>query len=170
MKTRQLALGVVALWMAFGTPAADAQQAPPPNPGAGGSQAQPGGPPEGTFRQRDRGVRGACRADAAQFCTDAAGGRGGRMQCLEANLTKLSAPCQSALNQVREQQAQLRQACRADMQTVCKDAARGGGAKLQCLRQNVARLSQDCATALASLPARGRGHGRSGERVIAPKL
>jgi hypothetical protein len=43
-------------------------------------------------------------------------------------------------------------ACRTDATTLCKDAAKGG--RIACLRQNTAKLSPGCTTALADLDAK----------------
>ena len=164
-------LGLAAgLLLAF-VATASAQQSPsrpiPASPTAAQSDADT--PNAARGERRGRSMRGACHTDLAQFCGDAAAGGGGKRQCLEANLTKLSATCQTALTQQRQLQAQFGQACRGDMQALCKDIAPGRGAKLQCLRQKSAEVSPTCAQALASLPDGGRRGKRSGERVIAPK-
>ncbi len=41
--------------------------------------------------------------------------------------------------------------CRVDMATHCADVPTGGGARVQCLRQNQAKLSPECAAALSSV-------------------
>ena len=41
-----------------------------------------------------------------------------------------------------------RQACKADYQTFCSGIQPGGGRVLECLKQNFAKLSPDCQTAL----------------------
>jgi hypothetical protein len=47
-------------------------------------------------------------------------------------------------------------ACRADMKTLCGDVPRGGGVRIACLRDNVTKVSPDCAAAMASMPLRRR--------------
>ena len=134
---------------------------------AGGAQAQQGASgstPAATRPGSDsRGAwRGACSTDIVRLCRTVKGGQGKR-QCLEANLTKVAAGCQAALTERRQQREEALRVCRADLQTLCKDVARGRGAKLQCLREKSASASPDCAKALAGLPAGG------GSKSAAPK-
>jgi hypothetical protein len=44
--------------------------------------------------------------------------------------------------------AELRQACAADVRTLCPGVQPGGGALKACLRQNAAKVSPGCRTAL----------------------
>lgn len=55
----------------------------------------------------------------------------------------------TALAQARgEQEAALRQACAADVKTLCPGIQPGGGRLKQCLRENAAKLSPGCRGAL----------------------
>jgi len=152
-----LAAGVALMFGAT----AEAQQAPARPAAPGTAQAKPD--PADETRG---GWRGACRRDVTQFCRAAVGGRAKR-QCLDVNLTKVSAPCQAALGERRRQRAEARQTCRADTEKLCKDVV-GGSAKLQCLRQKAAEVGPDCAKALAGLAAGSSGKRKS-EPAPAPK-
>ncbi|TWB42698.1 cysteine rich repeat-containing protein [Nitrospirillum pindoramense] len=46
-------------------------------------------------------------------------------------------------------------ACQQDRQTLCKDEQPGGGRILACLKAHEDKLSPDCKSALATLPAHG---------------
>ena len=162
-----LATSILLAVMAAASAQQPSQGRMPTSPAA--SQANADTPDTAREGRRGNGLRRACRNDIGQFCPDAVAGAGGKRQCLEANLTKLSPNCQSAVTQLRQRQAQIGQACRGDVQTLCKDVTPGRGAKLQCLRQKSAEVSPACAQALASVPTDGRRGKRSGERVIAPK-
>lgn len=51
-------------------------------------------------------------------------------------------------------------ACKSDIKTLCADAGKGG-ARAKCLRDNEAKLSPDCAKAVAAMPA---NWGRKGAK------
>ncbi len=53
----------------------------------------------------------------------------------------------------------VRDACRADMQRFCADAAPGGGQRMQCMREHRDQLSDECKAALASAHAHRQGGG-----------
>jgi len=53
----------------------------------------------------------------------------------------------------------VRDACRADMQRFCADAAPGGGQRMQCMREHRDHLSDECKAALASAHAHRQGGG-----------
>lgn len=117
------------------------------------------------------GWRDACRADLAQYCSGAQG-QGGRAkrQCLDTNLTKLSAACQASLTERRQQRAEARQACRTDLQKLCKEITTGGSAQIACLRQKLAEVSPDCSKALAVVtPGLSTSEPSSSKSAPAPK-
>ena len=62
------------------------------------------------------------------------------------------APPAAALPKASPLQANMR-ACRTDMATFCGSVEKGGGRKVQCLMDNQAKLSPDCASAIASTQA-----------------
>jgi hypothetical protein len=111
------------------------------------------------------GWRSACVNDVKQFCRGTSGGPAKRL-CLDANLAKLSAPCQGALNDRRAVRSAARRACSKELQSICKDITGTRGAKFQCLQQKVVEASPECAKALANLFPGGLG-GKSG--VTTPK-
>jgi hypothetical protein len=55
--------------------------------------------------------------------------------------------------QADEPSAAVRQACAADVRTLCPDAKPGGGQIKACLRQNAAKVSQPCKQALRAARA-----------------
>lgn len=60
----------------------------------------------------------------------------------------------AALAQARgEPEAAARQACAADVKTLCPGIQPGGGKLKQCLRENVAKLSPGCRGALREAKA-----------------
>ena len=143
----------------------------PPQGGAGAPPTspqftQPGAPAAPGFKGGERGAGlAACRADMDTLCRGTDGGRRGRMQCLVENRAKVSAPCAQVLTELEARgpgqrrgqaaregaaaDAPMRagQACRADAQALCGTMQRGAE-RMQCLRQNEAKLSPDCRTSL----------------------
>ncbi len=106
----------------------------------------------------------ACRADMKALCASVERGKGAKMQCLVENKAKASTECQSAMGAMQERMA-VRQAkgaklgrladCRSDVVSLCADAAKGRD-RVQCLRQNEAKVSPACIQALAAMPMRKR--------------
>ena len=45
-------------------------------------------------------------------------------------------------------------ACRSALQTLCADVEKGGGRKVKCLKDNEAKLTPECKTALATADAK----------------
>lgn len=92
-----------------------------------------------------------CSTEIASLCQNTEPGRSQQLACLVENRTKLSGECASAVDvRVAERAARkIRMAaCRADLASLCRDAERGGGRKMACLRDNQAKLSAGCASAL----------------------
>lgn len=139
-----------------GAPAQN-DQAQAPGPGTAGKDridTSPKGPSPVGRAGRGEGRMAACRTDAAAFCRSAEQG-GGRMRCLRENQAKLSPACQAAILQRQSQANNLRAACKSDRESLCGNVQRGGGAIMGCLRDNQAKLSAGCSSALSALPERG---------------
>ena len=64
--------------------------------------------------------------------------------CATVSLALLSSAALAA-----EPDAELRQACEADVQKFCPDVQPGGGAIAKCMRQHAFSLSRQCRTAAA---------------------
>ena len=96
------------------------------------------------------GWRGACHADVKQHCRRVVGGAAKRL-CLDANLSKVSASCQAALGERRQQRAEARRACTSELQSLCKEVTGGSGDKLRCLQQKAAQVGAACGKALSVL-------------------
>ena len=140
--------------------AAVGQQAAPKPEAPAAAQSVPQSVPAASSRS---GWRGACGRDLKQFCGGTAGGAAKRL-CLDSNTAKLSAACQAALVERRQQRAEVRKICSAEIQSLCKDIASGGGARLQCLQQKSSEAGAACAKALAGLSP-----SASSKRTPAPK-
>jgi len=57
----------------------------------------------------------------------------------------------AAQQPTQAQASAIRQSCRSDYQAHCADVPTGGTAALQCLRNNMANLSQGCHAAVAAV-------------------
>lgn len=148
------ALGLSSAALVAATFAVFAQTAPAPAPGPDA----PGG--------KGNRPMAACRADMKALCGGVERKGGGRMKCLVENKAKASAECQAVMATMQERMGkgagkearkQVRQACKADVQSICATSEKGRGGIMRCLRQNEAKVSPTCAQALASLPMRKGG-------------
>jgi hypothetical protein len=102
------------------------------------------------FAQEKDQRKGACAADAQKLCPDAKTAKE-RMQCLQSHETELSQGCKDLRTHMgqlgaksAEKRAQMRDACKGDAETLCKDVKPGGGAVLQCLKSHETELSTAC--------------------------
>ena len=98
----------------------------------------------------------ACTADEQKFCPDAKTAKE-RAQCLKSYEADLSQGCQdlrmraaNARGKAQEKMATLKEACKSDTETLCKDVkpGRGGSGIAQCLKSHEADLSAACKDAL----------------------
>jgi len=100
--------------------------------------------------QEQRPRRGACAADVQRFCPEARTSQE-RAQCLKRHEADLSQGCKdlrARATQARSKRMAVREACRADAETWCKDVAPGRGGLMQCLQSHRAELSAACRDAL----------------------
>jgi hypothetical protein len=96
----------------------------------------------------------ACAAEIASLCQSAEPGGGRKLSCLVENKSKLGSECAAAVDiRVAERSARESRmaACRTDLASLCQDAERGSGRRMACLRDNQAKLSPDCASALGTI-------------------
>ena len=113
------------------------------------------------FAQEKARRMSACTADEQKFCPDAKT-RSERAQCLKSHEAELSQGCKdlraraaNARSKAQEMRAAMKDACKSDAETLCKDVkpGRGGSGMMQCLRSHEADLSAACKDALP----KGRG-------------
>ena len=110
------------------------------------------------FAQEKAKRMSACTEDEQKFCPDAKTARE-RAQCLKSHEADLSQGCKdlrmrlaNARAKGQEMRAAMKDACKSDAETLCKDA-KPGRAMTQCLRSHEADLSPACKDALP----KGRG-------------
>ena len=119
-----------------------------------------------------RGRRMAClnenKAKLSPECAQAIEGRGGR--AAGAQPAPAGSPAPAAVGPSPQQgpappgTAQPRAkgaggrmaACRTDLATFCATAAKGGGERMKCLKENQSKLSPDCQASLAQLGQQAR--------------
>ncbi len=98
---------------------------------------------------------GACKADAEKLCKDVQPGEGRMARCLKQHEANVSPGCKDAMVQARQKMQALREACRGDVKQYCRGVKSGHGRMLTCLKQNEAKLSAGCRTAMQG--AQGEG-------------
>ena len=92
----------------------------------------------------------ACRADVAQYCPGVEPGGGRVLGCLAQHQLEVSSSCQAQLNRfadARERVAAFREACSAEVASLCQGVPNQAGPLLDCLMANEGRLSSACSVA-----------------------
>ena len=92
----------------------------------------------------------ACKADVEKFCKDVTPGGGRIMACLKAYEDKISEGCKATREKGKERgmekMKKFMEACKTDMDKLCKDVKGGHGEKVRCLKQYYKSLSAGYAT------------------------
>ncbi len=108
------------------------------------------------MQKRMQAFNEACKGDVEKYCKDVKPGEGRMAGCLRKNEASLSAGCKEQMTQMDERREHMHKrmqevadACKSDMQQYCKDVQMGGGRMGRCLKENEAKLSEGCKTALA---------------------
>jgi len=99
--------------------------------------------------------RNACRDDVAKFCAEVQPGGGRLMSCLKAHESELSLECRDSIEEGRSRMRETRDACADDVQRFCREAGRGGGRIMRCLKENEQLLSPKCRVTLKSMEISG---------------
>ena len=101
----------------------------------------------------ERGLE-ACATEVAALCQSIEPGRGRTLSCLQESKARLGSACAAAV-EVRAVERSTREArmaaCRDDADSLCQNVERGGGRRTACLKDNQAKLSPGCASALSSV-------------------
>ena len=88
--------------------------------------------------------KGPCAGDAAKFCQDVKPGGGRIIACLKEHETELSAECRAKGLEVKEKVRARTEACKGDLDKLCKGVKGGHGNKLGCLKDHEKELSEGC--------------------------
>ncbi len=94
---------------------------------------------------------GRCRKDIAERCKGVQGGEGRVVACLRNNESQLSQDCQSAFNEWRLGQMEVRSRCASEIASLCGTVPAGGGRILHCLRRHERDLGSDCRSTIQKL-------------------
>jgi hypothetical protein len=89
----------------------------------------------------------SCRTDVDRYCPGVDPGGGRILGCLRQHQFELTPTCQGEMTRIadaRDRVDTLRNACRADAESLCGDVPRQAGPLLECLQANEAKLSPDC--------------------------
>ncbi len=86
---------------------------------------------------------GPCADDIKRLCADVRGGRN-VAQCLNEHDADVSDACKAHQKMVVEKGKTFMQACRGDIQNLCKDVKPGEGRTWTCIKSREADLSGDC--------------------------
>lgn len=90
----------------------------------------------------------ACRAEVQKYCKDVKPGGGRMLQCLKAHDGDLSPSCRERMAEGRKRMESFAQACKADVEKLCKGVEPGEGRIMQCMREHKAELSPACSEKL----------------------
>lgn len=97
---------------------------------------------------------GPCKEEIAKFCKEVQPGRGRIAQCLKGHESELSPACKKRLaraNEKNDKRQEFRQACKNDIEELCKGVKPGGTRILRCLKEQVNQLSPACEDRVAEM-------------------
>ena len=93
-------------------------------------------------------AQGACRDDIKTLCAGVKPGGGAIAHCLKEHEADLSKGCREQRALKQEQFAEIRTACKGDMEVVCKGVKPGAGRLWACLKSNQSAVSEGCRNAM----------------------
>ena len=98
--------------------------------------------------------RGACRADAKKLCKDVQPGGGRMAMCLKQHEAELSPGCKERMAEAKKERKELADACKADVENLCKGVQHGQGRVMRCLAENKDKLSSACRAEVSEAQSR----------------
>lgn len=96
------------------------------------------------FAEESSDHKRACAADVKKFCPSVEKGQGRIIKCLKEHEKEISPECSARLSKGKERMKTIMENCREDAESLCKDVARGHGAKMKCLDSKKDQVSQKC--------------------------
>lgn len=98
--------------------------------------------------ENDDHKEGPCKMDREKFCKDVRPGEGRIVKCLHENKDKVSAECKAKWAERKEKMQEMKDACAADREKLCKDVKPGKGGIIKCLKDNEAALTEECKSSI----------------------
>ncbi len=92
----------------------------------------------------DKHENGPCAADRKKFCADVKPGGGAIIKCMKEHEAQLSTECKAMGEKMKGKMKEGREACKGDVEKLCKGVQPGGGAIIKCLHEHQAELSEQC--------------------------
>ncbi len=98
-----------------------------------------------------------CAEDRARFCNDSSTSGGNVALCLKQHENKLSSPCRDMLQAIQKRIDEVKRACTADIDRLCKGVELGHGRVAECLNGHASELTLACAEQMKWLNERLNG-------------
>lgn len=96
----------------------------------------------------------ACHADVQKFCKGVQPGGGRIAACLKTHESELSPECKERIAEAREEMKEFHEACKQDVESLCKGVQPGQGRIMFCLSEQKDKLSAGCKQKFAEEQAR----------------
>ncbi len=94
--------------------------------------------------ESNQGKKEACHGDVQKFCKDVKPGDGNIHKCLADHKDSLSTECKEGMKEAKEHHDAKQEACKGDVEKLCKDVQKGEGRIRDCLKSHESSLSADC--------------------------
>ncbi len=85
-----------------------------------------------------------CAEDMKKFCGDVKPGKGAMYSCMKQHEAELSPACKAQHEEMKAKAQKFHEACKDDVEKLCKDMKPGGGRMLTCLKRHKADVSEPC--------------------------
>ena len=103
---------------------------------------------------------GPCAADVKKFCKDVQPGGGRIVQCMKQHESDLSQACKDHGKTVKAELEKAHEACKGDVEKLCKDVKPGDGRILHCLKEHEQQVSSGCKNTLQEAKSKHEGTKR----------
>ena len=85
-----------------------------------------------------------CKGDVEKFCKDVKPGGGRIIKCLKEHESELSETCKKKEGEMKEHMKEAHEACKGDIEKLCKGIHPGEGRIVKCLKEHEAEVSAAC--------------------------
>jgi hypothetical protein len=97
---------------------------------------------------------GACRADVQKLCKEVQPGGGRIAACLKQHESEISPGCRKRMAEGRKEVKEFAEACKADVETLCKGVQSGQGRIMRCLSEHSDKLTDACRAKISEAQSR----------------